>query len=41
VGRQVKAEIFRGEKRICVRASDLMNEIMRIASESILYMDKI
>jgi hypothetical protein len=31
VGRQVKAEIFRGEKRICIRAGDLAKKVKKLA----------
>ncbi len=41
VGRQVKAEIFRGEKRICIRADDIVNKIMKMVEERVLRVDKI
>lgn len=36
VGRQVKAEIFRGEKRICIRACDLAEKVKRLAGVHIV-----
>ena len=41
VGRQVKAEIFRGEKRICIGADDIVNKIMKMVEERVLRVDKI
>lgn len=40
VGRQVKAEIFHGEKRICISADDLVNEIMCMAEDRVLQVDR-
>jgi hypothetical protein len=40
VGRQVKAEIFQGEMRICICAGDLAKKIMSIAEDRILHVDK-
>jgi hypothetical protein len=41
VGKQVKAEIFRGEKRICIGADDIVNKIMKMVEERVLRVDKI
>jgi hypothetical protein len=40
VGRQVKDEIFRGERRICISAGDPVNEMMSMEEERVLYVDK-
>jgi hypothetical protein len=36
VGRQVKAEIFRGVKRICNRAGDLAKRVKKLAGERLV-----
>jgi len=41
VGRQVKAEIFRGEKRICIRSDDLANKIKQLAGDHLVATERI
>jgi hypothetical protein len=41
VGRQVKAEIFRGEKRICIRAGDLAKRVRELAGAQLVSTDQI
>jgi hypothetical protein len=36
VGRQVKAEIFRGEKRICISVGDLAEWVKMLAGERLI-----
>jgi len=36
VGRQVKAEIFRGERRICIRAEDMAKKIMDMVGDCLV-----
>jgi hypothetical protein len=39
VGRQVKAEIFRGERRTCISKSDLVEQVKRLARDFIVQID--
>jgi len=39
VGRQVKAEIFQGERRICIGADDLVKRIKILAEDCIILID--
>ena len=41
VGRRVKAEIFRGESRICISAGDLIEKVKRLAGEQLVETEQI
>jgi hypothetical protein len=41
VGRQVRAEIFRGEKRICIRSGDLAEMVKRLAGVHLVAIERI
>jgi hypothetical protein len=39
LGRQVKTEIFQGERRICISADDLVKRIKILAEDCIILID--
>lgn len=41
VGKQIKKEIFQGENRISIRASDLEEKVMKIAEECIVQVERL